>query len=128
MIIRSTILLSISAVAKAFCDAIRFHPSQFPFQTDWWLAKGEFAWNNRTWLETYFFSFISDGWHCFDSVRIASMILLVALLLTEIWKKKIYNEYEENRIDNNAWLLVTMLVVGGYIYHGIIFEIAFNIL
>lgn len=128
MIKITLILLSISAIAKAFCDAIRFHPSQFPFQTDWWLAKGEYAWNNRTWLQEYIFSFTSDGWHLMDAIRIASMILLVALLLLEIWKKKIYNEIEEDRIDNNGWLLVMILVIGGFIYHGIIFEIVFNII
>lgn len=128
MIYLTIILLSISAIAKGFCDAIRFHPGSFAFQGDWWLAKGDYAWNNRTWVEMYLFSFVSDGWHFMDAVRIASMILLVALLLLEIWKKKIYNEYEENRIDNNGWILVLLLVVGGYIYHGIIFEIAFNIL
>lgn len=124
----SVILLTISAVAKGFCDAIRFHASSFPFQGDWWLGKGEYAWNNRTWLETYLFSFVSDGWHFMDAVRVVSMILLASLLLVEIWKKKIYNEYEENRIDNNAWLMVTGLVVGGYLYHGLVFELIFKIL
>lgn len=128
MIKWSAILIAISAIAKGFCDAIRFHPGTFIFQSDWWLAKGEFAWNSRTWLEANIFSFISDGWHCFDALRVLSMILLASFLLAEIWKKKIYSEYEENRIDNNIWLVITGLAVAGYLYHGIIFEIAFKIL
>ncbi|MBK8609086.1 MAG: hypothetical protein IPL84_03865 [Chitinophagaceae bacterium] len=108
-------------MAKGFCDALKFHPASFPFQSDWWLAKGEFAWNNRTWLEANIFSFISDGWHLFDAIRIVSLLLIVALLLTE-------NKRLKNEIDNNLWLAVTLFLIFGYIIHGSIFEIVFKIL
>ena len=125
MIKLSAILIGISAIAKGFTDAIRF--KGIP-KGDWWLGKGEYAWNNRTWLNKYLLSMFSDGWHSFDFIRIISMLLLVALLLTEIQKKKIWQNYEENRVDNNAWLMITGLTVLGYIYHGIIFEIVYSIL
>ena len=128
MIKLSLILITVSAIAKGFCDSIKFHPKTFPFKSDWWMGRGEYTWNKRTWLETNVLSFLSDGWHLFDTVRIASMLLLVALLLTEIQKKRIWQSYEENRVDNNAWLMITGLTVLGYVYHGIVFEIVYHLL
>ena len=121
MIYTTIILLSISAIAKGFCDAIRFHPSQFPFQSDWWLAKGDYAWNNRTWLEMYLFSFVSDGWHFMDAVRIVSILLIIALLLVEIKKLK-------KEIDYWEWFAVALFLIFGYIIHGSVFEITFKLL
>lgn len=121
MIKRSVILISISAIAKAFCDSIQFHASKFPFQSDWWLGKGEYAWNNRSLLEKYIFSFVSDGWHLFDAVRIVSLLLIVALLLTEYL-------FERDGNDNNKGWMITLFALFGYIIHGSVFEIFYNLL
>jgi len=128
MIKLSLILVGVSAIAKGFTDAIRFKGSNFIFANDWWLEHGEYSWDSRTFWEKYIFSFVSGGWHCADFIRIVSMLLLVALLLTEIQKKRIWQSYEENRVDNNTWLMITGLTVLGYIYHGIVFEIVYSIL
>ena len=115
----TVILLSISAMAKAVCDKLRFNPADFPFQSDWWSERGENAWNNRTFLEKYFFSFISGGWHLFDAIRIVALLLIVSLLLVKT---------EEDKIDNNQWFAVLLLVLFGYIIHGSVFEIIYNLL
>jgi len=127
MIKLSAILITVSAIAKGFCDSLMFHSNTFPFKSDWWLAKGEYAWNKRTWLETNVLSFLSDGWHMFDAIRVASMLLLVALLYAETRKLK---EYDHNKYyaDNNIWLMVAGLTVLGYVYHGIVFTFIFWIL
>ena len=125
------ILTTISASSKAVCDALRFRPASFPFQSDWWLAKGDYAWDSRTFLEQYFFSFVSEGWHCFDAIRITSMILLVSLLITDRYKIKTVKEIahiNEYKIDNNVWLFITGIVFLLYVYHGLIFEITYWIL
>jgi len=127
MIKLSAILITVSAIAKGFCDSIKFHPKTFPFKSDWWFGKGEYAWNNRTWLEENALSFLSDGWHFMDAIRVISILLLVALLYAETRKLK---EYDHNKYyaDHNIWLIVLSFTVVGYIYHGVIFTIIFWIL
>lgn len=129
----TAILITLSAIAKGFCDSISFHPGAFPFQSDWWLARGEYAWNNRTWLEESIFSFISDGWHCFDAVRIVALLSLVALLLVELHFKKLEPDLElepltADRFNYNKTIAVIGLAVLAYAYHGIIFTLTFWIL
>lgn len=114
-------MISLSAIAKGFCDAIKFQASSFPFQGDWWLGKGEYAWNNRSLLEKYIFSFISDGWHLFDAVRIAALLLVVALLIVEIKK-------ERKEIDQHGWLAAALLVIAMYFIHGSMFELTYKLL
>lgn len=131
MIKWSAILISISAIAKAFCDSIQFHTSKFPFQSDWWLAKGEYAWNNRSFLEMYFFSFISDGWHLFDAIRIVAFLAIVAVLLVKVTFKPL--ELDEdlltaNEPNYNQGLAVVLYILYGYIIHGSVFEFTFLIL
>jgi len=121
MIKLSAILISISAIAKGFCDAIRFHPANFPFQGDWWLGKGDYAWNNRTLLEKYVFSFVSDAWHLFDAIRITAFLLLVALLIVDIKKGR-------KEIDQHGWIAAALLVIAMYFIHGSVFEITFKLL
>lgn len=131
MIKWSAILISISAIAKAFCDSIQFHTSKFPFQSDWWLAKGEYAWNNRSFWEMYFFSFISDGWHLFDAIRIVAFLVIVALLLVE-WLFADLEPVEDPLIRDtanyNKPIAVILFIVYGYIIHGSVFEFTFLIL
>lgn len=121
MIKLTVLLISISAVAKAVCDALKFHPASFPFQGNWWLGKGEYAWNNRTFWEKYIFSFISDGWHLFDAIRITAMLLIISMLLVEIKVLK-------KDIDRYEWLAVTLFLLFAYIIHGSVFEIFYKIL
>jgi len=127
MLKTSIILLSISALSKGVCDKLKFQPDSFIFKTDWWLERGDYAWNNRTFLEKYVFSFISGGWHCFDSLRITSLLLLIALLLTND-KEKIDPLLRVGDEASNRWFAVLLLVFLGYIIHGSIFELTYWIL
>lgn len=129
----STILIFLSAIAKGFCDSIKFHPDTFPFRSDWWFAKGKFAWNNRTWLEANIFSFVSDAWHLFDAVRIASLLLIVALLLIELHFRELEPDLESDpltadRPNYNKPIAVIGTAILLYAYHGSIFELTFWIL
>jgi hypothetical protein len=133
MLKTSIILITLSAISKGFCDSIKFHPGTFPFQGDWWLGKGEYLWSNRTWLETNVLSFVSDGWHLFDAVRIAALLLIVALLLVRLWKPvkdRPFDCAQGDRfyIDHNRWVAAAGLLVLLFIYHGIIFTLTFWIL
>lgn len=99
------ILFILSAISKAVCDKIQYQPSLFIFQSDWWLAKGKYAWDKRKWIEKYIFSFINDGWHLFDAIRVMSLCIVI-VLCTNI---PIY------------W------AIGLYVIHGIIFELTYKI-
>lgn len=126
MIKYSAILISISAIAKAVCDKIRFAPGEFIFQNDWWLERGSFAWNNRTLLEKYIFSFISGGWHLFDAIRIVSLLILVSMLLVDHLFKQ--NKITDDMPDTNKGWAVALTIFLAYCLHGIVFEITFNLL
>lgn len=137
MIKFSAILISISAIAKAFCDSIQSRADHFPFQSDWWLAKGEYAWNNRSFWEMYFFSFISDGWHLFDAIRIVAFLTIVAVLMVQLTFKDLdaqpepYPGYDPLTADEpnyNKTLAVILYIFYGYIIHGSVFEFTFLIL
>lgn len=96
----SIILIFISAVAKGFCDKIMFQTDKFWFQTDWWLGFGKYRWDKRTWLTKNIFSFLSDGWHLMDAIRVSTLCVAVTL-----------------------WLDITIYwAVVFYVFHGIIFE------
>ena len=99
------LLFILSAVAKAFCDKIKYRPNEFWFQTDWWLAKGKFAHDKRTWLTKNIFSFVSDGWHFVDAVRVMSLCIIVTIAL---------------QID-------VYWCIGFYIIHGLVFETLYKI-
>lgn len=131
MIKISAILITISALAKGFCDSIKSHPETFPFQSDWWLANGKYQWDNRTWLEKTIFSFISDGWHLFDAIRIVSLLVIVALLLVE-WLFEELDPVEDPLIRDtanyNKPIAVIAITIIAYAYHGLIFTLTFWIL
>lgn len=61
------------------CDLIKFKPNLFT--SDWMLAKGKYSYDKRSVWTKGVFSFLSDGWHCFDSVRNMSFIILVVIAL-----------------------------------------------
>ncbi len=94
-------LIFLSAISKAICDLIRF--KGYP-KGDWWLAKGKFSYDKRTWLTKHIFSFAVDGWHFFDMLRV--MTLCIALTLC-----------------TNISIFWALLF---YTLHGIIFEIIYN--
>jgi len=88
------ILLAIYFISKGMCDKIRYNPAKvldnFEFIKalwfkEWLLAKGDYQPKNRSWLLKYPFSFLSDGWHWFDSLRTLSVILIVIILLPLYW-------------------------------------------
>ena len=96
------IIFLISASAKALCDRIKFKAD---FGGDWVNARGKYSWDKRTWLTKNIFSFISDGWHLFDAIRVMSLCLLGTIALSI----PIY------------WALVF------YIIHGLAFETLYRI-
>ena len=124
MIKRSVILISISSIAKAFCDKINFHNGGKFLTSDFWLAKNNFSWDNRSWIEKYIFSFIADGWHLFDMVRILSMLILVSYLFMLIYSE----EQKRKFIDRYNCLYVVLVTITLYVLHGLVFEIVFNLL
>lgn len=69
-------LLVTSAIAKGMQDRINFKGN---FKSDWMVGAGKYHWSKRTWLLKYPLSFLSDGWHFMDAVRVMSLCILVAL-------------------------------------------------
>ena len=117
-------LMLVHSIAKAICDVIQFKNGGKYLYSDWWLAKGDYVWYKRTFLEKYFFSFISDGWHLFDSTRVMSFYIVVSLFISECkFSSEIKRDYDNNRI-----LLIIFLSIIGYSLNGIIFEIVYNLL
>jgi hypothetical protein len=112
MIYLTITFITISAIAKGFTDAIRFKGSNFIFANDWWLERGQYSWDSRTFWEKYVFSFVSGGWHCMDMIRIVSMLLAVIVCPIEL----------------HNWLMIIGFVVLGYIWHGLVFELTYKIL
>ena len=96
------ILFTISVIAKTICDKIKFQGIP---KGDWWLAKGKYSWDKRTWLTKNIFSFVSDGWHFADAVRVMSLGLIAVIALE----------------------LPIYYAIGLYIIHGLIFEIIYRI-
>jgi len=92
-------LFTLSAAAKALQDEINFNPSGFLFQNDWWLGKGIYSWDKRSWLQKYILSFTFNGWHFLDALRLFSLLLIIGILLGTWWYSII-----------------------GYILYGLIFE------
>ena len=68
-------LLVTSAIAKGMQDRINFKGN---FKSDWMVGAGKYKWNKRNWLMKYPLSFLSDGWHFMDAVRVMSLCILVA--------------------------------------------------
>ena len=96
------ILLIISAIAKGFCDRIRFKAN---FKSDWMIGAGKYVWYKRTWLMKYPLSFFSNGWHFFETVKILCLCIAITLWYELAW-----------------WFIIVF-----YIAHGIIFELTYRI-
>lgn len=94
-------LIFLHAISKGICDRIKFKAN---FKSDWMLGIGEHIWYKRTWLLKVPFSFLSDGWHFFDMLRVVSLCIALTLLVSLDW----------------------YAVIIFYIVHGIIFEIIYN--
>ena len=95
-------LLVTSAIAKGLQDRINFKGN---FKSDWMVGAGKYKWSKRTWLLKYPLSFLSDGWHFMDAIRVMCLCIL-CILCTGL---PIY------------W------AIGFYIIHGLIFEINYRI-
>lgn len=99
-------ILIIHAIAKGLQDRIRFKGLFFDKPIDDWInGLGKFSWDKRTFWTKYPFSFLSDGWHLMDAIRVMSL----CIALTLCTNLSIF------------WALIF------YIAHGIIFEITYNI-
>ncbi len=101
MILIALGLIFLSAISKGICDRIRFKGN---FKSDWMVGAGKYVWYKRTWLTKYIFSFVADGWHFFDMLRVMSLCIALTLCLN----------------ISIFWALLF------YIVHGIIFEIIYN--
>lgn len=99
-------ILIIHAIAKGLQDRIRFKGLFFDKPIDDWInGLGKYRWDKRTFWTKYPFSFLSDGWHLMDAIRVMSLCILVTILL-----------------GLPIWYIIVF-----YIIHGIIFEITYNI-
>ena len=95
-------LLVTSAIAKGFQDRINFKGN---FKSDWMIGAGKYHWSKRTWLLKYPLSFLSDGWHAFDSIKVSCLCVIatIALGIPVYW------------------------FISLYIGHGIIFELFYRL-
>jgi hypothetical protein len=100
MILIVTIIIA-SALSKALCDRIRFKAD---FGGDWINARGNYRYDKRTFWTKYVFSFVSDGWHFFDAVRVLSLCILATICLS----------------------IPVYCAIGIYIIHGLIFELIYS--
>ena len=102
------ILFLLNLFGKLFCDLIRFKPDLFG--GDWMLAKGKYSYEKRGVLRKGILSFISDGWHFFDSIRNISFHFAIFLLLALHW----------NNIP--VWFVIVI-----YAVYGLLFNITYKI-
>lgn len=58
-------------------DAIKFKSSDFIFQSDYWLSKGDHTPGKRTWLKKHVLVFLTDGWHLFKTI----LVILIGLVV-----------------------------------------------
>lgn len=79
MIIAVALLFALNWFGKYMCDLIKFKPHLFG--SDWMLAVGKYSYDKRGILRKGILSFLSDGWHLFDSVRNMSVCLIVCVTL-----------------------------------------------
>ncbi len=106
------LMLCLAGISNAGMDVLQFNPKTFVFQTDWWLIKGRFAWNERPWYTKFIFTMVSDGWHLLKFLNIISYIVAIFLFSIEI--------------TNIPFLLIA--IVAGYTVVGSAFEIGYNYL
>jgi len=98
-------ILIIHAIAKGLQDRIKFKGLFFEKPIDDWInGLGKYRWDKRTFWTKYPFSFLSDGWHLMDAIKVLSICMVIALYLDNIY-----------------------LAIPLYIVSGIIFEITYNI-
>ncbi len=106
IVVINLLLFFISAVAKSECDTIMFDPKKAWFQTIYWLSKKDTS--KRSWLFKYPLSFLWDGWHLLESIKIVCLYAIVGIGL------QLSIEY----------VLLTILI--GYVVNGCIFEYFFQ--
>lgn len=102
------ILLSIIAISNSYMDKLAFKPNTLLWRHDWWLGRGKYSNDKRTWLLKHPLSFMSDGWHFCKAIMRLSESLLGALFLT--------NDF--------IWIAVDTILI--YLCIGIIFEVFYG--
>ena len=90
------------AIAKSETDTIRFNPQKAWYQSEYWLSKKDVS--KRSWLFKYPLSFMWDGWHLLESIKIICLYIIVGIAL------QLSVEY------------VALVVLTGYLINGLIFE------
>ena len=81
----SALIVFLIAIANGGMDLIKFNPTDFVFQSDWWLAKGKYSWDKRSWLSKQL-GVYSDGWHHLKGWLLIGIILLpFSLVHTPYW-------------------------------------------
>ena len=109
----TAVLLIVAGVTNGGMDVLQFNPRAFVFQSDWWLTKGEFAWNKRPWYTKYIFTMVSDGWHFLKFLNIMAYITAIVIQTT-----------------NDIRLIITILVCVfvAYTIVGLSFEYGYKFL
>jgi len=109
----TAVLLIVAGVTNGGMDVLQFNPRAFVFQSDWWLTKGEFAWNKRKWYTKYIFTMVSDGWHFLKFLNIMAYITAIVIQTT-----------------NDIRLIITILVCVfvAYTIVGLSFEYGYKFL
>lgn len=99
-------ILIIHAIAKGLQDRIKFKGLFFDKPIDDWInGLGKFSWDKRTFWTKYLFSFLSDGWHFADAIKVMSLCILCTFYA-------------------NLDIYYAIII---YIVHGLIFESTYNI-
>lgn len=92
----------IYAITKSETDTIRFKPEKAWYQTEFWLSEKDTK--NRSWWLKYPLSFLWDGWHLLESIKIVCMLSIAAIGLGLVYYYAI------------------LFVISFYLIHGLIFE------
>jgi len=112
-IIICIISLIVTGYANSEMDTIQFRPDKAFSKSDFWLNKGKFIPQNRTWFLKNIGSMFSDGWHLMKFIRVFSVCIPFTFLLMEYYK-----------IDL-TWYWVVLVNFAPYTLIGSIFEIGY---
>jgi len=80
LLLLGLILFIIAGFINGGMDVLIYDNNSFIFKSDWWLSKGKYSWDKRTWLKKYFLSFISNGWHFLKFIYIILMLLSISIM------------------------------------------------
>lgn len=92
-------------------DTIRFNPDNAWSQSDFWLGRGKYAPQNRTWFLKYIGSMLSGGWHLCKFVRIYFIVIPISILAMQYYGINIY------------WIPLFNFIP--YVFGGMVFELSY---